>query len=243
MIDNGVATNISTEENHQHGSSGPASSEAISHQTSGMGMPGPTSTATIPPGAVPTIPPATTDLETAGPDSPSQTPHNQSPTITSYPEGGLQAWLVVFGSFSGMVSCFGMMNTIGVFQAYLSTHQLRQHSPGVIGWIFSVYVFLSFFCGIQIGPLFDAHGPRALVLAGSVCILLSQFLLALCTGLFIPSLLLLTSSAVISCYPLPPVLLSIICPSFHNPSYNFLVYPAIFSYESKRQKTKSLMIV
>jgi len=30
---------------------------------------------------------------------------------TVYPEGGLQGWLVVFGSFCGMLSSFGFMNS------------------------------------------------------------------------------------------------------------------------------------
>jgi hypothetical protein len=30
---------------------------------------------------------------------------------TTYPEGGLRAWLVVFGSFCGMLAGFGFMNT------------------------------------------------------------------------------------------------------------------------------------
>lgn len=59
-----------------------------------------------------------------------------------YPEGGLRAWSVVFGSFSGMLASFGLMNSIGVFQAYLSTHQLAQYSDGTVGWIFSLFVFL-----------------------------------------------------------------------------------------------------
>lgn len=100
----------------------------------------------------------------------------------TYPEGGLRAWLVVFGSFSGMLAAFGMMNTIGAFQAYLSTHQLRDYSQGTIGWIFSLYVFLAFFCGIQIGPVFDAKGPRLLVFAGTIFLLASSFLLGICTG-------------------------------------------------------------
>ena len=100
----------------------------------------------------------------------------------TYPEGGLRAWLVVFGSFSGMLAAFGMMNTIGTFQAYLSTHQLRDYGEGTIGWIFSLYVFLAFFCGIQIGPVFDAKGPRLLVLAGTVFLLASSMLLGSCTG-------------------------------------------------------------
>lgn len=86
----------------------------------------------------------------------------------TYPEGGLAAWLVVFGSFNGMVASFGTLNSVGTFQAYLSTHQLVNHSPASIGWIFSIFAFLTFFCGVQIGPVFDAKGPRWLVAAGSV---------------------------------------------------------------------------
>lgn len=99
-----------------------------------------------------------------------------------YPEGGLRAWLVVFGSFCGMTAGFGYMNTIGIFHAYLGSHQLESYSEQSIGWVFSVYVFLSFFCGVQIGPVFDAHGPRWIVAAGTVCLLLSAFLMAECTG-------------------------------------------------------------
>lgn len=94
-----------------------------------------------------------------------------------YPEGGLEAWLVVLGSFSAVVPAFGLLNTIGTFQAYLSTHQLRDFDEGTISWIFSLYVFLSFFSGVQIGPIFDAKGPRILVMAGSVLLVVSMMLL------------------------------------------------------------------
>jgi hypothetical protein len=58
---------------------------------------------------------------------------------TPYPEGGLRGWLVVFGSFCGMLASFGFMNTIGVFQTYLSNNQLKEYNDSTIGWIFSVY--------------------------------------------------------------------------------------------------------
>lgn len=87
-----------------------------------------------------------------------------------YPEGGYQAWLVVFGSFTGMTAGFGLMNTVGTFQAYISTHQLADESPSLVSWIFSIYIFLAFFCGVQIGPVFDAKGPKWLVFAGSVAL-------------------------------------------------------------------------
>ena len=110
-------------------------------------------------------------------------------TPTWYPEGGLQAWSVVFGSFAGMVACFGLANAIGTFQAYLSTHQLSAYDQSTVGWIFSIYIFLAFFCGVQIGPVFDAKGPRWLVLAGSVCLLGGVFGLAEATGAYITQLL------------------------------------------------------
>lgn len=59
-----------------------------------------------------------------------------------YPEGGWKAWSVVFGSFCAMVASLGTMNTIGVFQAYVSTHQLADYQESQIAWIFSVYSFV-----------------------------------------------------------------------------------------------------
>ncbi len=103
---------------------------------------------------------------------------DSSKTEEIYPEGGLAAWLVVFGSFSGMTAGFGLMNTVGTYQAYLSTHQLATSSPSLVGWIFSIYIFLAFFCGVQIGPVFDAKGPRWLVFAGSVCLVGGTFAFA-----------------------------------------------------------------
>jgi MFS family permease len=100
----------------------------------------------------------------------------------TYPEGGLQAYLCVLGSFCGLMAALGMMNTLGTYQSYLSTHQLRNSSSSAIGWIFGLYAFLSFFAGLQIGPVFDALGPRYLVLAGSILLLLSHLLLGICTA-------------------------------------------------------------
>lgn len=103
---------------------------------------------------------------------------------TGYPDGGLRAWLVVAGSWFCMFACFGVMNTGGVYQAYLSTHQLGPYSESTIGWIFSIYIFLSFACGILIGPFFDAKGPFLLVASGSVCLVLGIFTLAESTQLW-----------------------------------------------------------
>ncbi|KAL1974366.1 hypothetical protein VTN31DRAFT_4570 [Thermomyces dupontii] len=99
----------------------------------------------------------------------------------TYPEGGLEAYLVVLGSFMGLFGSLGLVNTIGTFQAYLTRNQLRDHSDGAVGWIFGVYNFLVFFGGIQVGPVFDAKGPRLLVPTGSVLVVLSMILVGFCT--------------------------------------------------------------
>ncbi|KAJ0310202.1 hypothetical protein Brms1b_008854 [Colletotrichum noveboracense] len=81
-----------------------------------------------------------------------------------------------------MLSVFGLINSAAVFESYFSEHQLADHSPSEIGWIFSLYLFIVFFVGIQVGPLFDAYGPRGLVVAGGLCISTSLLLLSLCKG-------------------------------------------------------------
>ena len=103
-----------------------------------------------------------------------------------FPEGGLQAWLVVFGAFSAQFMIFGIINSTGALQDYLSSNQLRDYSPEQIAWIFSVELFLVFFCSVYVGGLFDAQGPRVLVAIGSVALVLSMMMLSLCTGIPFP---------------------------------------------------------
>ena len=106
-----------------------------------------------------------------------------------YPEGGGRAWLSVLGSLCGMMCCFGLMNTIGTFQAFLIRNQLRSYSTADVGWIFGVYLFVAYFSGIQTGPLFDAQGPRYLTAAGSLCLVSAMLLLGICRGLYSSHLL------------------------------------------------------
>ncbi|KAE8447725.1 hypothetical protein EG329_010532 [Mollisiaceae sp. DMI_Dod_QoI] len=98
-----------------------------------------------------------------------------------FPEGGLRAWLVVLGAFCGSFSVFGIINSTAILLEYFSTHQLQDKSASQIGWIFGLALFLTFFCGAPIGPIFDAYGPQYPMLLGSVFLLASMFLLGLCT--------------------------------------------------------------
>ncbi|KAI0437331.1 major facilitator superfamily domain-containing protein [Xylaria telfairii] len=99
----------------------------------------------------------------------------------TYPEGGWEAWLVVFGSWCGLVAALGLLNTLGTFQTYVSTHQLSDYTEGTVGWIFSLYTALCFFCGIYIGPLFDKYGPRWLIGPGSIAVVASVMITSVCT--------------------------------------------------------------
>ncbi|KAI5372541.1 hypothetical protein J4E82_008737 [Alternaria postmessia] len=97
-----------------------------------------------------------------------------------FPEGGLRAWLVVASACLMLFPSFGFMVSIGTLQDYWGQHQLSYMSARDIGWIPSVFVYLSLALGIWVGPLFDRYGPRWIALTGSVMFLLMIFLLAEC---------------------------------------------------------------
>lgn len=109
---------------------------------------------------------------------PSSTTSSETPPATildvpalDFPDGGLKAYLVVFGSFLGLIANFGILNAIGAIQAYVSTHQLKNVGASTISWIFSLYMFLTFLTSIFVGPVFDRAGSFYLLVAGGLLIL------------------------------------------------------------------------
>jgi MFS family permease len=98
----------------------------------------------------------------------------------SFPEGGLQAWLVVTSAVLTLFPSFGFMVSIGTLQDYWSQKQLRGYSSRDVGWIPSVFVYLALGLGIWVGPLFDRYGPRYIALFGSIGYIVMIFLLAEC---------------------------------------------------------------
>lgn len=103
-------------------------------------------------------------------------------TEVTYPEGGRDAWLVVLGAWCGLTASLGIYNTAGVFEVVISKVILPEESPSTLGWIFSSYAFVNWICGAQVGPTFDAMGPRALIIAGTICTLIGIFSLSVCIG-------------------------------------------------------------
>lgn len=88
--------------------------------------------------------------------------------VESFPEGGLSAYLVVFGSFMGLIPVFGLVNSAGAIEAYVSSHQLAQVSTSTVSWIFSINVFIAFSSGIFSGAFFDRNGSRPPMIIGAV---------------------------------------------------------------------------
>ncbi|KAF4845264.1 MFS transporter asaE [Colletotrichum siamense] len=100
-------------------------------------------------------------------------------SIVDYPDGGLRAWLVVFGAWCAMIPSMGLLNSLAVLQAWLGEHELQGMPESSTGWIFSGYAFFLFFCGAQIGPVFDAHDMRLLIIPGAVGIVLALVFMSL----------------------------------------------------------------
>jgi hypothetical protein len=78
-----------------------------------------------------------------------------SETLTSisnaYPDRGLKAYSVVFGAWLVLFPASGLLNSTGIFQAWLFEHQLQGYAESEVAWIFSTFAFLFFFGGLGVG--------------------------------------------------------------------------------------------
>lgn len=89
--------------------------------------------------------------------------------VDDFPDGGFDAYLVLFGSFCGLIADFGIPNTMGAIEAYLSRHQLSNEALTSVSWVFSLHLSVMYLgCGF-FGDLFDKYGSRKLLIAGTVC--------------------------------------------------------------------------
>lgn len=68
-----------------------------------------------------------------------------------FPEGGREAWIVLFGTWCVLFCTFGLGNSIGVFQTYYVNHALRQYSSSTISWITSFMQWVLNFLPIVVG--------------------------------------------------------------------------------------------
>ncbi|KAG7666109.1 uncharacterized protein J8A68_000365 [[Candida] subhashii] len=101
-------------------------------------------------------------------ENPTTTEQNINENNETYPEGGLKAYSVLFGSFIGLVANFGAINSIGAIQAYIATHQLEGIKTSTVSWIFSIFLAVALGNTIFVGPFFDLKGATWLLVSGTV---------------------------------------------------------------------------
>ncbi|KAH3660001.1 hypothetical protein OGAPHI_007206 [Ogataea philodendri] len=92
-----------------------------------------------------------------------------------YPDGGLKAYIVLFGAFLGFTVNFGLINSVGAVQSYLNNHQLQHVSSSISSLIFSIFLSISYVAGIFSGVLFDEFGSRIPIMTGTVLLFVGLF--------------------------------------------------------------------
>nr|VWO94489.1 MFS domain-containing protein [Ganoderma boninense] len=97
------------------------------------------------------------------------------------PDGGLRAWLVVFGVACCLGAAVGLITSWGTWQAYYEENLMRNRSSSDIAWIGSVQRAMSYAPGLIVGRLFDRGHFRLPVFAASVLFVACMLLTAECT--------------------------------------------------------------
>ncbi|KAI0837032.1 MFS general substrate transporter [Hypoxylon sp. FL0890] len=110
----------------------------------------------------------------------SATPAAESPKHNGVPDGGVDAWLQVFGAFVVMIATWGLVNSFGVYQTFYETELLRSSTSSEISWIGSLQGALLMIGGIASGPLFDAGHFHALTVSGLFLVIFGLFMTSLC---------------------------------------------------------------
>ncbi|CDK26330.1 unnamed protein product [Kuraishia capsulata CBS 1993] len=85
-----------------------------------------------------------------------------------FPDGGRKAYTVVLGANLGLMATFAIMNSMGVVESYIMSHQLAELPTSTVGWVFGVYTFMTYAGGIVGGPIFDALGVKYPLVAGAI---------------------------------------------------------------------------
>ncbi|KAE9391724.1 MFS general substrate transporter [Gymnopus androsaceus JB14] len=96
------------------------------------------------------------------------------------PDGGLQAWLVLFGAMCIAFTTSGYMSAWGVFQAYYEQSILQDSSPSTISWIGSIQQSCLYLPTLIFSRLLDMGYFRTMLTTASVVFIIATFLIAQC---------------------------------------------------------------
>ncbi|KAF5004924.1 hypothetical protein FDECE_8595 [Fusarium decemcellulare] len=93
--------------------------------------------------------------------------HDEADQFSDIPDGGLVAWLCVFGVWCTSFCSYGWISSIGSFQQYYQNVLLPDYTPSQISWIPSLQIFFMMALGPVVGKLYDHYGPHHMMLIGS----------------------------------------------------------------------------
>lgn len=108
-----------------------------------------------------------------------QVPHVDDPS--RFPDGGKEAYIILLGTFFGFAGLLAFVNSMGVFENYISSHILPDTPISSIGWIFSVYSFFSFGGTLVGGPVFDKIGCRIPLIVGIILTMIGFMCMSIST--------------------------------------------------------------
>ncbi|KAK1820551.1 hypothetical protein LTR12_004999 [Friedmanniomyces endolithicus] len=95
------------------------------------------------------------------------------------PNGGLQAWLQVVGSWCLFFNTWGLLNTFGVYQTYYASGAIFTATSSDISWIGSVQALALLLTGAFVGPVFDRGYFRYLLVGGGFLVVFGHMMLSL----------------------------------------------------------------
>ncbi|KAF2192610.1 MFS general substrate transporter [Zopfia rhizophila CBS 207.26] len=96
------------------------------------------------------------------------------------PDGGLHAWLKVFGGFLIYINIWGFTLTYGAFQSWYQHNLLASSNSSAISWIGTVQAWLLIMVGVLSGPLFDLGYFRPMLFLGNFLVVFGIMTLSLC---------------------------------------------------------------
>ncbi|KAH8820701.1 putative MFS monocarboxylate transporter [Xylogone sp. PMI_703] len=122
------------------------------------------------------------DLEKERIQPSAPTPPQTLPSVAQVaapPNGGVKAWFQVLGAFMLFFNSWGIVNSFGVYQAFYETDLLQSRNSSDISWIGTFQAFLLVISSIIVGPLFDRGYLRALLIVGTILVVLGQMMTSL----------------------------------------------------------------
>ncbi|KAH8658490.1 major facilitator superfamily domain-containing protein [Xylariales sp. PMI_506] len=105
--------------------------------------------------------------------------HSDIDPLSEPPDGGLNAWLKVFGCFLLYSNIWGFTLSFGAFQAYYQTTLLATSTPSAISWIGTIQSWFLIMVGVLSGPLFDMGYFRSMLILGNFGVIFGVFMLSL----------------------------------------------------------------